>query len=708
MVKAVPSSSIPAPALPPSPDHVVIDIDALTADQGSRRRRGDSPLSPRPAEGSSNPPAVEHTAPARRSAASLKLQGLLIRGANRELVTEGKKSNAQATNANLRFLKLAVPHLVEARRAQQSAYIEQVKQHLAADELKQPSAASGTITQDADGRHRSQDPLIDAVLKFTDAKYPGELARLNVPDGTRLSLPLEAAVLLKAKEFEHGCKVRHIDVLDADEPIPVDIDLKTYTARQAIKKGTRGFSESARLNLDLGPLRAEPTGGSRTTVESTEGPQAAHDSPDVHPFSFLQDVAYRVESDQQALKQLVEKAFNDPEPAHLWPATLELRGRLGAHAINTVFNQKEFNWQLAAAMGLSVVGSTTIAGLIDMLAVKAAVRKVSQALGKGWGAESTRMRFLAAVGESSASAAAEIFDSAVVKRVIEKMKGNSLLPESREAFVDDMKDATLSGLIASLGSLPTNLVQVSKKGAAIAGYAVTNVIGTATSAAMAPLEVAHAKADLAAGVLQQRKDGFFTTPDAGPGAQNLREAAAALAKEVNDEIQGALEATPGINQTINSMGIGQAISFAANFGVFLPLARAHVITEVMQKMGTIAVNTPTEVLSLGTGILTGKFGCLGLTSDADKEHLIAAMIVDRARQRIENIERGEPDATVEITEDDLRSIEHPPAELTFAAGRQITRLMNATVDLFAKIGLQAPSLPERVARATARPTIEEV
>jgi len=693
-----------------SSDHIAIDIDALVAAQGTSKRHADSPVPPRRTEASSSHPGTGNSAPRPRSATSLKLQGLLIRGANNELVREGKRSNSASGEANLRFLRQAIPHLLAARQAETAAYLEEIKQLLALDELKQPSAASGTITRDAEGRHQSSDPFVDAVLKFVDAKFPGELTRLHVPEGTRLSLPLEAAALLKAKEFEHGSKVRHVDVLDSDEPVAVNIDLKTYTARQAIKKGTHGFSGDARLNLDPAPLRSESSRSrSRATPDSEDGGQAEHPSPpDVHPFAFLQDVAYRVESDHHPLKQLIERAFNDHEPAHLWPATLELRGRLGAHAVNTVFNQKEFGWQLAGAMGLSVVGSTVIAGLVDLLAVKSGVKALSKKLGKDWGEHSTRMQLVAAVGESTASALAEIFDSGVVKRVIEKMKGNSLLPESREDFFDDMKDATFSGLIASVGSLPTNFVQVSKKGVAVAGNVVTNVVGTATSAAMAPIEVAHARDDLAVGVLQQRKKGFFPTPDAGPERANLQQAAAALMKEVDDEIQGALEATPGIDQTIKSMGIGQAISLAANFGVFMPLARAHIISEMMQKMGNIAVNTPTEVLSLGTGILTGKFGHLGFTSDADKERLIAALILDKARQRIESVTRGEPDATVEITEDELRAIEHPPIELSFSTGRRITGLMNATVDLFAKVGAHEPSLSERAALATARPTIEEV
>ncbi|PMS13498.1 hypothetical protein C0Z17_04195 [Trinickia caryophylli] len=629
----------------------------------------------------------------------LKMQGRMIEHVNRQWVSEGKKDRSAAARTNLAFLQRAIPHLLEARRTTQSDHLEQVKALLSVDQLKQPSAAKATLRRGADGSLSSGDPFIDAVLKFVDAKYPGELARLGVPNGASLSLPLEAAVLLQAKQFEYGCKVRQIDVDDSEQPISVDIDLKTYTARQAIKNGARGFSEGARLDLDLSRLRADST-----REHPDAAPAAAKASPDVHPFAFLQDVAYRVESDHGPLKQLIERAFNDHEPAHLWPATLELRGRLGAHAVNTVFNQKTFDWQLGAAMALSVIGSSAIAGAIDQWAIKPETKMLDRKLGK----KPALKDFLEVASQSVVPMPAEIFDSGIVKRIIEKLRGNSLLPESREAFIDDMKDAATSGLIAALGSVLNNAMQLSKSGLAIAGGTATNALATATSAAMAPLEVAHAQNEMVAGVLQQRRNAFFSTPEAGPASLNRAQTAAALAKEVDRDVQGALDTMPGVSQTITSMGIGQVLSLAANFGVFMPLARAHLISEMVLKIGNIATNTPTEVLSLGTGILTSKFGRLGFTSDANKERLIAAMILDKARQRIDNINEGKPDESVKITEDELRKIEHPGIELTFTTGKKITDLMNATVDLFARMAGREPTLAERAALANARPTIEEV
>ena len=689
-----------------SPDHIAIDIGALEAGMRASKRSASPALTPRQSSSALAGSEFAGETAQPRSATAVKLQGLLIRGANKELQGVGKKDNIAAARENLAFLQQAIRHLLEQRDAIQAAYLEEVKALLSVDGLKQPRAASGKLTRGADGRLESRDPFVDAVVKFVDAKFPGELARLNVADGTKVALPLEAGILLKAKEFEHGCKVRQIGVHDADQPVPVDIDLKTYTARQAIKKAAQAFSPDARLNVDLDPLRgASPNDGEASTFH---GGQAEKPAPEMHPFAFLQDVTYRVESDNAALKQLIERAFNDPKPAHLWPATLELRGRLGAHAINTVFNQKTFDWKLGAAMGLSVVGSTLIALAIDQFGVgkadKAAIRK--------WGEKSAKTKALHVGGESIAPQPAEMFDSGVVSRVIAKMRGENVLWDSKEEFFDDMKDSAISGMIAALGSVPNNAVQLSHSGLAVVGNVATNVLATATSAAMAPLKVAQAEENAVLGVIEQRQRGFFPTPNAAAGSMDRREAAQALEKEVRREIQGALDVTPGISDTIHSMGIGQVISLLANFGVFLPLARAHLISELQQKIGTVAVNTPTEVLSLGTGIATSKLSAFGLASDADKERLIAALILDKARQRVENAAQGKPDASIEITEDELRKIEHPAAQVTFHTGKAITKGMNAAINapgkLLARVKKTEPSLADRAALAAARPTIEEV
>ena len=633
----------------------------------------------------------------------LKLKGFLIRGRLQAQVNNGKKDKTACVRENLQFLQDAVPALLRARRFDQSQLLDAVKRTINADVYQTPAAIEGGVERSSDGRLVSKHRVIQAVLDFVETKFPGQLASLPLSEKTHLSLPLEPDILAKARQFENGCRVRQISVIDQDEPLLVDIDLSAYSARQAIKQGTLAFTPDAALSLNA---------AESATAQGSDHTAANHSRPlsaDPHPFAFLQQVKYTVSSNDPALAALVERALNEHDAA-----TLELRGRLGAHALQRVFTQSHFDWKLGAAMLLSVAGSGGIAYALDM---QATARMIDE-LAKKWGHDDVRTRFVAALAESLVPTPAEIFDSSIVKRIIEKLRGNGLLPESWQDFKDDFKDALIAGLISAVGSLPSNLLQVSKHIATLPFNLLTNSVATATAAAMAPLEVAHAEDELAAGVLAQRHAHFFAAPALQlDDDQTQPEALKTLVRDLHSELKGALEATPGINQTINSMGIGQVISLTAGFVPFNALARTGAVSEMVQKIAMIAVNQPTEVLSLATGILTGKhIGGIGslMTTDTEKNNRIAALILQKAQQRVANKANQRADHSLEISEDELRAIEHPSLELTFKGGRLITQLMNDTVTLFshtvAKLKGSEPehSLTERVAAkvlAEARPSV---
>ncbi|MBF9265456.1 hypothetical protein I4I83_13800, partial [Acidovorax cattleyae] len=147
-----------------------------------------------------------------------------------------------------------------------------------------------------------------------------------------------------------------------------------------------------------------------------------------------------------------------------------------------------------------------------------------------------------------------------------------------------------------------------------------------------------------------------------------------------------LEAAPGHGLAINSMGIGSVISLLTGFLPFDTMARAHVLPAVVQKIVTIMVNTPTEVLSLGVGILTGNhLGGIGgkLTTDAEKNRRIIELIAHKAVERLGQAQSGGTQG-IEITEAELRAIEHPSLALTFPAGRTIVNTMNGVADMVSR------------------------
>ena len=627
-----------------------------------------------------------------------KLKGLLARGATHELMQEGKKTPTDMARVQLDFLQKSIAPLLQLSREESEKFDQFIDNQLEQCSLKLPSIIKGTIEKNKNGEIYSKNPAIDALLKYVRAKYPFEFDNLNLPKDLEVSMPLEKEILKNINHFEKGCHLQGIDIACDMPSIKKDINLSSYITRQIIKKSNTSLGENANLLSDRG--KDQSSIGSMGKLSPT---LSSVIEPSQHPFAFLQKIRYSVQTPHTELKNLIEQACND-----MHPESLELRARLGAHAVNTVLNHKGFDWKLAIAMLISVSGSGAIAYALDMQATE----KFLRSLAKKWGRENVRTRFVAAFAESLVPSPAEFFDSLVVKRIIEKMRGNAMFPSSLADLKDDLKEASIAGLISAAGSLPVNFIDVCKKLSVIPASALGSMFATATAAAMAPMQVASAREEMIAAVIQQRNSGFFKTPDV-PVFDNgdLHALAKALERDAAKDVESALETTPGINQTINSMGIGQMISFFAGFAPFTALTHTGKLPEMAKKIAAIAINQPTEVLSLATGILTGNYvGHLPglLSTDNEKNDKIAALILDSARQRVENAQKGMMDTTVEITEKQLQRIEHPALELTFPLGRTITNTMNAVADLLsssvAKLrGKDAhPSLASMAARLAAQ------
>ncbi|MGN6807253.1 MAG: hypothetical protein ACTHJZ_15140, partial [Trinickia sp.] len=259
MLKSIASSS-PA-SQPSSPEHIAIDIDPPNVGSRTDRRLFDSPLAPFASSSPADGAGVSTTAP--RSATTAKLQGLHTGGSQDEIASDGSRGNASSRSSQASSrddIAIDIEQLAAAHGTDEAHVLGETLPSVA--DLRLPSVMGGTVARGRDAKLRSSDRFVNAVLKFVDAKFPGELDQLDLPMGTRLSLPLEKSILLNARRFEQGCKVQHIDVPGAEEPLSVDIDLSTYSARQAIKKGPSGFADGARLNLDARQLRSgsEPTG----------------------------------------------------------------------------------------------------------------------------------------------------------------------------------------------------------------------------------------------------------------------------------------------------------------------------------------------------------------------------------------------------------------------------------------------------------------
>ncbi|GKT25944.1 hypothetical protein [Acidovorax sp. SUPP3334] len=642
----------------------------------------------------SSGPHSSNAASPRQGIDKLK-SNLGLRSAAIEVIARKKKAQA-----NLAFLASSVPQLVQQRRAETAALMARIAEQTAKDGFRHPQAIKGKVTLNADGDFECKDKAIKAVLRFAAAMHPDLAAGIDLSSASELSLPLETEILLKSRAFASGCEVRELNLADGSSE-EVSIDLTTYTTRQAIKKGTQGFQEGATLRAEL-DAAAEVSQRSETDdIEGGSEHGSAMELADLgHPFAFLQGVRYQVESDNAGLKQLVEKALNAHDPI-----TLELRGRLGAQAIQSVISQKQFSKELGWAMAASMVGSGGLAYALDVLAWGAILSKVSDT----WGEEHPATQFATVVLSSLTPLFAETADSLVIKRLLGVFKNEPLLPESLDELMGDLKDSAISGTIAAVGSVPNNAAGLTQRWGMEPVSMLTNQLAVSTSGAMVPQEIAKAHEEMTAGVIQQMSNGFFPTPDMPETTNEPQSSAAArraFAGQVKADTQSALEVAPGDGLAINSMGIGSVISLLTGFLPFDTMARAHVLPAMVQKVVTIMVNTPTEVLSLGAGILSSNYlGGLGglLTTDAEKNRRMIELIANKAVERL----NASPDpvtkqpASVPITEQELKAIEHPALALTFPAGKGIVQAMNGVVNVLSSTwsamrGKPSESLSEQV------------
>ncbi len=403
------------------------------------------------------------------------------------------------TQANLTTLARQAVLQVRLNRVQRDAYVARLKEVISTDQFQHPMALKGAVGRGPDQRLASPDKAIQAVLDYVQAKHPQEAARLDLQGTTELRLPLEADILLNTWEFSAGCKVREIHLADGGTE-EADIDLSTYAAREAIKKGAAAFGEEARLRpvslKDVEPS-SEAEDAHLTPAPGLEG------NPEKHPFAFLQGVRYRAESDHEGLQALVNRCLGASDPV-----TLELRGRMGAQAVNAVLTQKQFSPELGWSMLASLVGSGGLAYALDVVAWGAVMGQVSAALGEDHPA--TRMTEVLLA--SLTPLFAETVDSLVIKRLLGTFQNEPLLPETFAEFMDDLKDSAISGTIAAIGSIPNNVAGLTQRWAMEPVSMVTNQIAVSTSGAMVPREVAAAHGEMATGVLQRKNDGFFPPP----------------------------------------------------------------------------------------------------------------------------------------------------------------------------------------------------
>ncbi|KAL3078074.1 hypothetical protein niasHT_036957 [Heterodera trifolii] len=310
------------------------------------------------------------------------------------------------------------------------------------------------------------------------------------------------------------------------------------------------------------------------------------------------------------VKSLIELALYGMEDRQ--KASLDLRGRLGAQIISSVLNTKQFESNMVFALFLSLGGSALIATGLDVGLWHLVVHHVAIALGHTHPVTIIVMVLL----DSLTPLFAETFDSFVIKRTLGSMEGKSFLPRTFKQFKADLKESVLAGGIAAFGSIPNNIVMALLPGARylnsgdIGGYtgvfglnAFTNEIAAVTSAAMVPLQLEAWHKLRSAAFYKLIDIGFFPAPTKDQlitGTVNAKTVRGYCRLRAADGMQ--IDSVTSM--AYNSMGLGAVISFFFGFmAIFIPVSY-ELISDQMQRIVSIMFNTPTEILSLGAGLLT--------------------------------------------------------------------------------------------------------
>uniref|UniRef100_A0A914I1M1 Uncharacterized protein n=1 Tax=Globodera rostochiensis TaxID=31243 RepID=A0A914I1M1_GLORO len=302
----------------------------------------------------------------------------------------------------------------------------------------------------------------------------------------------------------------------------------------------------------------------------------------------------------------------------------------------------------------------------------------------------------------------------MIKRAIASSRGAPLFPK-KAILIQNFHEAVASGTVASFGAIPNNVMEYASGLAWLPMLTMTNMLATATSAAMVPSEIHEAEEQTGERVLNLINKGFFPKPDldklvtdmkaeeeskrhdwrkpiSAIGAviresKQQKSAAAdekmskkelrakareaqheALERLVRNRVDRVMDLTKTTGMARNSMATGIVLSLTAGFAPFYALQEFGIISANIVKIILIIFNAPTEILSMSIDrIMSSKGGW-----DAKKNRRMVGLIMRKAIEQLKT--PGQP--MTEITDDEVYNVYYS----NFIA-RRMNKFGKATVDV---------------------------
>ncbi|MFJ2995509.1 hypothetical protein [Pandoraea sp. NPDC087047] len=457
-----------------------------------------------------------------------------------------------------------------------------------------PPPCSGALTK-VDGRLRcEQDHGVQGVLDLVAELDPALVRDLQIPPGAKISIAWDERLPEKMDAFMK---------LADGSPI-----LATDLLREAIDKGEGAFMPYITMPGSL-----------------------------QHPTAFLRDIGIRIQvTPGDAVGAQLQAALARKAPGEANAARIDkFRNDFGAMSLLSLANNKTFNRGLAYGLAASMGGTGTLGAAFDY-GIWARVKA---------GMSPGTVKAAGPLIDAITPLLAETFDSMVVKRLAEVMKGKNFFPDDLGDTVDDLKGAAFSGTIAAIGSIANNYVRELAAAARDAGHSeaavlllvakqFTNLLATWTSGAMVPLDVLNDHKALVDSKLKLMHHGVIPTPDV-----------ADVRKHIGESAMNTVRAARGPGTLVRSMATGGEI--AASIGLVLSLLEHKgVISSSFEQLMTLLYSTPVEVLSMTSTMAAEKWvGNSGdkpdarRTNDAGKQSAMLASISSAGETSLADLDR---------------------------------------------------------------------
>ncbi|KAL3091556.1 hypothetical protein niasHS_005111 [Heterodera schachtii] len=426
----------------------------------------------------------------------------------------------------------------------------------------------------------------------------------------------------------------------------------------------------------------------------------------------------------QALAKLVEQTLYIDDNGVVDPQGVELRGRLGAQIVNYVINKKDTVGLLKQLMW-SVIGTSAIALFFDLFLWPTIITWLAPFL-HVW------VIPLSIALYSITPLFAETFDSLVIKRVLAMSRGAPAIPKMAVLW-QNLKSAMAAGTFAAFGSIPNNALEeidtlltgafkedvaaiyrntpkVKSEALKLAELDIqkfiakhhqlskftwmtipfmvpANILATATSAAMIPMEIADAEEKTVENVLRLIRNGILAGPTqaklekakeklaaeekwkrrnvfrpinmvkeiikkrneekerktmtndqrtAAKAAEEEEQEGRALEHVVKKRVEHVLDMTKTTGMARNSLATGIVLSLVVAFTPFYTLGRMEVIRENIIKIVLVIINSPTEILSMSFD----RFASAKAGWDAKKNRRMVGLLMRNAIEQLEEKDDG--------------------------------------------------------------------